>query len=243
MILKTKLEISKLLCKRAIKEFGNDHIAIASSGGKDSMLITEIYKRALKEESPYQKPIIVHADTKIQPKGTVEFLKENSECNNCDLSICNPLISYGKCVKKYGLPGIRNIDSKSHNEPYCCKYLKNLPADNLYKEMNIKCIIIGLTKSESHNRRMYLGRCGDYYHAKIKDRTQVYPIAEYSLNEVWLAHDLYNIEIHPFYSEFPTHRLGCLPCTSYIDWKSNMPLESPKWYKWTINYINKMKGI
>ena len=224
------IALSKLLIKKAIREFGPNKICVASSGGKDSMVISELYYQCLNDLNLIGEGIILHSDTKIQPKGTVEFIKKYCEIKNFRLEITEPLISFGKVIRRYGLPEIRNTNTHNHNEPKCCELLKTKPADLRYKELGIKCIIIGLTKEESHNRRMFLGRCGDYYFAKTKNRTQVYPIANYSIDDIWKCHEIYNIPIHPFYKECPGHRLGCLPCTSYIDWKINMPTESIKWY-------------
>lgn len=194
------------------------------------MLISEIYRRAVEEMYPGTSALILHSDTHVQPRGTVEFIREYCECNNCSLIVAEPKTTFGKIVKQYGLPRVRL--QEDHAEPECCRYLKNEPADELYKEMGIRAIIIGLTKEESHNRRMFAGRCGDYYYAKLKDRRQIYPILEYKERDVWDAHKLLNMSHHPFYDQCPGHRLGCLPCTSYISWQKRMPIESPKWYEW-----------
>jgi phosphoadenosine phosphosulfate reductase len=186
---------------------------------------------------------VVFCNTGIEFKDTLELRDQLVNEWHLNYYEAHPQIRFGEIVRKYGLPKIRSSGNKSsssygQNTPKCCMYLKDKPAEAVYKELGIKCVFTGITAEESRNRFMLMKRCGDYYFVKSAGLTKCHPIIGWAEQEVWEYIKSKSIPYNAHYDKFPGHRVGCAPCTAYLSWQDNMPDESPKWYKW----IQKQRG-
>ncbi len=237
--LKAREYIAGLLIQRAIKEFGGDHCAVACSFGKDSEVVLHL---CLKE---YPDMPVVFCNTGIEFPDTLAFRDRLVVEWNLNYHEAHPKIRFGTLVNKYGLPHVRlAVDPnngrvmKGGHVPKCCIYLKDKPAAEMYKALDIKCVFTGITAEESRNRFMLLRRCGDYYFSKSDGLTKGHPIIEWTEAEVWDYIRSKGLPYNAHYDKFPGHRVGCAPCTAYKSWMDRMPLESPKWYR----FIQKHRG-
>ncbi len=158
---------------------------LAHSGGKDSIVIYHLAKLADLQFYAY------HTNTTIDPKGTLKFIRDNYP----DVEILHPTESFYQLVKRKGLP--------TRLARFCCEYLKE------YASIG-KNVIEGVRASESKNRK---GR--DYIHCdtrKIqKGAKHIYPIYDWTDNDVWNYIKIHNLPVAPAYSK-GFNRLGCVGC-------------------------------
>ena len=135
----------KDLVQQAIERHGK-HIAVACSFGKDSI---DALKMAL-EVNP--KILVIFENTGVEFAETIRFKKQIANDWKLNLKETTKLKSFWECEKEYGLPSMRKGGGRGSNAPKCCKYLKEIPALNLQRELGINAVITGLQSCESQNR-------------------------------------------------------------------------------------------
>lgn len=226
------------IIKQATERYG-DHIAIACSFGKASTVILHM---ALKY-NPNVK--VVFEDTLCQPKETYDYVKKMSELWKVNLIKTKPYkkMNFWKLIKQYGLPKSRKSGGKGGNAPRCCFYLKEKPAELIYKEHKTQAVITGIMAEENRNRKLLAMRydnyyrahddiemCAQRYYAKTQGLWKFHPIIYWTqedLNEYYKEH---NIPLNEFYTKWNClyPRSGCLPCTAYKSWKDRLSISHPK---------------
>ena len=200
---------------------------------------------------------VVWCDTKCEHPLTYEFAKRIIDEWHLNVHIARAPegVNFWTIAKEYGLPGIRG-DGKNR-VPKCCQILKDNPAEAMYKELGVKCVITGVTADESRQRFMLMKRnankaqaegvsadddagfgCGARYHGKVKNRDTLMPIVDWTEKEVWQFHELFNVPYCPVYDLNGKKRLGCTPCTAYRSWRDRMPIESPATYRKIIKILD-----
>lgn len=235
--------ISTLRIKTAINDFGADKCAVACSFGKDSMTVLRLALDVCPEIN------VVWCDTKCEHPLTYEFAKQIIKDWDLNIHIARAPkgVNFWSIAKEYGLPGIRGEGKQ--RVPKCCQILKDKPADTMYKELGIKCVMTGVTADESRQRFMLMQRnanksqaqgipkdddagfgCGARYYGKTVDRTTLMPIVEWKESDVWAFHKYRDMPYCKVYDLNGNGRLGCVPCTAYRSWVKVMPIESPKTY-------------
>ena len=236
--------ISTLRIKTAIRDFGASKCAVACSFGKDSMVVLRMALDVCPEIN------VVWCDTKCEHPMTYEFAKRMIDEWNLNIHIARAPkgVNFWSIAKEYGLPGIRGEGKQ--RVPKCCQILKDKPADDMYRELGIKCVMTGVTADESRQRFMLMQRnankaqangiakddeagygCGARYYGKTVDRTTLMPIVDWRERDVWDFHKYREIPHCGIYDlKGCSGRLGCVPCTAYRSWTKNMPVESPKTY-------------
>ena len=167
-------------------------LEIAYSGGKDSDVILQLAKEAgINFRAIYR-------NTTIDPPGTIKHAQENG----CE--ILQPRrYTFRQLIIKKGLP--------SRFRRFCCQELKE------YKVLD-KCVM-GIRREESNarmDRYKEPSQCR-FYGSKKEHVEAIYPILEWSNEDVVEFLTDRNIKVHPLYYREdgtidPKRRLGCMCC-------------------------------
>ncbi len=189
----TKREINRILKieKRAIhfiKTIENSidkQLFAGNSGGKDSSIVDFLLQKS------GVKYISFHANTTLDPPRTIPFIKRVFP----HTEILKPKETFYQLIKRKGLPTRLNR--------YCCEYLKE------YGSVG-KVVFEGVRSAESKNRK---GR--DYIQCDSRkwqrNAKHIYPIYDWTDDDVWNYIKYYKIELAPSYSK-GLNRLGCVGC-------------------------------
>ena len=183
MSLQNKIDTSKQFLDKVINNIDNIHVA--NSGGKDS---TVVY--FLLQEMGVKLPVF-HSNTTIDPDGTLRHIREVMP----DTVIINPKESFYQLVERKGFPTRLNR--------YCCTILKENGGVG-------KNTIEGVRAAESRSRasRDYI-QCDT--RKSMNGAQHIYPILDWTDDDVWAFIKRCNIPIAPCYS-LGMSRLGCVAC-------------------------------
>lgn len=175
------------------KAVGDKVVEVAYSGGKDSDVILELTKMA------GVKYRAIYKNTTVDPVGTVKHCKEKG----CEIVRPKNGVTFFKLVEKKGFP--------NRFKRFCCSYLKE------YKILDM--VIIGVRKSESRKRaeRYKEPIACRFYGSKKEHVQQIYPILEWSDENVVEFIKERGIKCHPLYYDeqgnfHVERRLGCVGC-------------------------------
>ena len=188
--------------KRQRKKMDCFHVAF--SGGKDSLVLLDLVKKAL----PKTAYMVVFGDTGMEFPDTYDVIdKIEEECKNEGIefyrasSQFDPLESW----KMFGPP--------SRVLRWCCTVHKAVPQtmkirEVLGKDDYIGADFVGVRKHESTSRADY-----DYenYGKKQKGQYSQNPILEWNSAEIWLYIFVHNLLINNTYKK-GNSRAGCLFC-------------------------------
>lgn len=166
-------------------------IEVSYSGGKDSDVILELTKMA------GVKYRAIYKNTTIDPPYTIKHCKDNG------VEIVRPKLSFFKLVEKNGFP--------NRYFRFCCRILKE------YKILDK--VIIGVRKAESVKReKIYKEPTACLFLGSKKEHVEaIYPILDWSDNDIVEFIEQRNIKLHPLYyredgSIDAKRRLGCMCC-------------------------------
>lgn len=253
--LEKKVAISSLRIQTAIRDFGVENCAVACSFGKDSMIVLKLTHDLAPEIN------VVWCDTKCEHPETYRFAERIINEWNLNIHVAKAPegVNFWTLAKEYGLPGVRGDGSQ--RVPRCCQILKDKPAEDMYKTLGVKCVITGVTAEESRQRFMLMARnankaqahgiakdddagfgCGARYYGKVKNRTTLMPIVDWTSKDVWQYTDENNIPYCGLYDLNGRARLGCTPCTAYRSWRERMPIESPQTYEKILKIMSEKDG-
>lgn len=175
------------------KAVGDKVVEVAYSGGKDSDVILELTKMA------GVKYRAIYKNTTIDPVGTVKHCKEKG----CEIVRPKNGITFFRLVEQKGFP--------NRFRRFCCEHLKE------YKILDMS--IIGVRKSESNKRakRYQEPIVCRFYGSKKKHVQAIYPILEWSDENVVEFIKERGIKCHPLYYDeqgnfHVERRLGCVGC-------------------------------
>lgn len=211
MTLDDKITQSKRFLETVLRNM--DNLQLANSGGKDSLVIYTLAK-----EVGADIPII-HANTTIDPPGTLKYIREYMP----ETKIITPPESFYQIVERKGLPTSR--------ARFCCELLKECYSIG-------KNSIEGVRAAESQNRK---GR--DYISCdprkSMKGAQHIYPIYDWTDDNVWCFIKSRNLEVAPVYACGET-RLGCVMCPMpYITTRLRRIKMFPRYYEATRKAIAK----
>lgn len=181
--LQKKITQSKKLLESVLSNM--DNLQIANSGGKDSLVVYTLAK-----EIGANIPV-VYGNTTIDPPGTLPYIRREMP----ETIILQPPETFYQIVKRKGLP--------TRLCRFCCELLKERYSIG-------KNSIEGVRSDESRGRK---GR--DYITCDTrksqKGAQHIYPIYDWSENDVWDFIDNRGLEVAPAYKDGLT-RLGCVGC-------------------------------
>ena len=188
--LQRKIDGSIRLLQAIQKAHPDDTIEVAYSGGKDSDVILQLAKEA---GINYRA---IYKNTTIDPIGTIAHVREMG------VEVRQPTKSFFQLVKEKGMP--------SRYARFCCQVLKE------YKILDV--CIVGVRRAESTNRaeRYTEPTLCRFYGSKNNHVEQVYPILEWSADDVRDFILDRGITLAPiYYTDGELHierRLGCIGC-------------------------------
>lgn len=170
---------------------GDDVVEVAYSGGKDSDVILELARMSgIKFRAIYK-------NTTIDPPGTIKHAIENGA------EIIKPKERFFQLMQRKGAP--------SRYARFCCEVLKE------YKVLDKS--IMGVRKAESTRRAKQYKEPTEcrYYGSKKNHVEAIYPILEWSDQDVVDFIVARGIKVHPLYYREdgtidPKRRLGCMCC-------------------------------
>lgn len=188
--LEKKVRQSVSLIQKAV---GDKVVEVAYSGGKDSDVILELTKMA------GVKYRAIYKNTTIDPVDTVKHCKEKG----CEIVRPKNGITFFKLVEQKGFP--------NRHRRFCCEHLKE------YKILDMS--IIGVRKSESKKRAKRYQEPIEcrFYGSKKKHAQAIYPILDWSDENVVEFIKWRGIKCHPLYYDeqgnfHVERRLGCVGC-------------------------------
>jgi phosphoadenosine phosphosulfate reductase len=156
---------------------------VQHSGGKDSVVIADLARRA---EVPH---VLQHSHTTVDPPELVRFVRTIP-----GIEIHKPVMSMWELIRHKGMPPRRNCR-------FCCDVLKESNKDQ-------GLVVTGITWAESQRRakRMMFERC-----SKRKTRWFLHPIIDWGVEDVWAYIRERQLPYCSLYDEGFT-RLGCVLC-------------------------------
>jgi len=188
-----------------------DGYYLAFSGGKDSVVIKELAKKAK------VKFIAFYNNTTIDPPELVNFIKEFHK----DVIWNNPKMNMMQRVAlKPGLPPTRSMR-------WCCQEYKENGGKGKTK-------IIGVRWEESRSRR----KNWNYISEDTLGDKAVCPIIDWTKEEIWQFIKNNNIPYCSLYDE-GWERLGCVGCP--LQTRENQKREFDRWPKYKQNWEKAIK--
>lgn len=207
------IEIIETLSKATIQDIYNTFIQykskvdifyVAFSGGKDSIVVLDLVKRALKPNDFK----VVFGDTQMEFVDTyilMNQIKEYCEENGIEFITAKSDLKATNAWELFGPP--------AHSQRWCCSVLKSAPQilalRKLLNKSNFRGMgITGVRGEESNNRSTYdklsMGE-------KVRGQYSYHPILDWSSAEVFLYIYEHNLFFNEAYKK-GNNRVGCLIC-------------------------------
>lgn len=221
-----------------IIEYALKHrVYVAFSGGRCSQVALHLTLK--------QKPDIpvVFNNTGVEYAETVKHVHKIAEEWNLNLHELHPETDYWTLVKEHGFPQIRGSSKEKGRprKPMCCRELKEAPAEKYMREYNMDGFIDGIRVEESRPRTLAIYQKGPYYLAKRDGLWKFHPVAVWSLDQLMVYVEENSIPLNPLY-EKGLPRVGCMPCTGFLDWRQQLSEVNPAYYKWLNREYQKSLG-
>lgn len=180
---------------------------VGFSGGKDSQVLLELVKMA------NVKYRAVYNVTTNDPPENVYFIRNNYP----EVEFSHPKYNFFKIVEKKGLP------TRQHR--FCCDQLKEgggigyvvltgVRAEESTTRKRYNPVQIYSKRKEHKDRNISRTieqiRSNEHRCIKGKDKIMVYPIINWTLEDIWKFHALRHLPKNPCYDISP--RVGCMFC-------------------------------
>lgn len=219
---------------------------VACSFGKDSLVVLH---KALQNDPDVP---VVFNDIGVEHPETIRFAKYLTKEWNLNLTVARPsdpwfrsgkkgksgrwvqqrYTNYWQCAAKFGFArGGKRTGKNGSAGTHCCYYLKDKPMGRAVKENGWECVIDGVTAAESRQRtlRAVMPDYGACYRFVEWDAQKVHPILWWTEGDVWEYIIRMDLPFNDLYSQGST-RVGCMTCTAYARWESEMRRLTPKLY-------------
>lgn len=199
-------------------------VIVAYSGGKDSDVIRFLCKMAGVNYT------LVYNSTTIDPEYTI------SRNISLGATIIRPRLSFFELIKRKGLPNIQRR--------FCCSTLK--------EGFIAPRLLLGVRSAESVKRSLrYVEPTACRIYSSNKHCDQIFPIFDWTLEEIKTFIINNNIQLHPLYYDNGildiTKRLGCIGCPLQGDRGKADFLQYPKmlrlWCRAYSEYVRTHKAI
>ncbi len=201
--LKFKVNQAKEILELAKELFGNN-IAVAFSGGKDSLVVLHLAIEVFGNDI-----MVIFNNTTVEFPETINYVRFLAEEWSLNLHITRPEKPFFVAVKERGWA--------SHDNRWCCKLYKDKPAHDFMKKEGIIAEITGTVRTESIYRRSLSP-------FRLPKREpfiiRVHPIYDWNQWEVWTYIRENNLPYNPLYDK-KYRRIGCWCC----------PLNGPTHYR------------
>jgi len=208
-----KLDYAMTQIEYALSGSINPRVAVSS--GLDSMAMLHMIRK-------FRPVKAIWIDTGIELPETKEYMATLT-----DVDILKPKRSYWDICEEFGYPG----QSRINNQPACCRWLKEYPMRDYVKENDIDLIFTGLIASEGQHRRYNFILRGAYYQHKAWNTKKSTPIILFLKDDVWKYTRDHQIPVNAAYEKYDIKRIGCMACTGFKGWKTQMKKVNPDLYE------------
>lgn len=215
-----KLIKSKLL----IKLFSKTNCCVSCSFGKDSMAVLFL---VLQERSDVP---VVFNNTGVEWKETTDFKDKISSQWNLNLIETKPNRSFWEVMEHTKQNHFYQDDGKKHSN-ICCTSLKHGPFHKAAKTHGFTHTFTGMTALESRHRAFTACERGQEYYSKKDGIWKIHPLLYWTEEEVWNFTQINSIPVNPAYAKYKLNRIGCVPCTSWKNWRAQLARTNPAMYK------------
>lgn len=202
-----------------LHEFGEDKVVVAFSGGKDSLLVLHLVRQY------YPQVAVCFNNTGVEYPETSAFVKQIVQDWSLNFISTPPYKkSFWECVKEYGFPEKTKSHFKDIGKQFkakCCYYLKERPMELAIREHCWLGMFTGVTAVESRVRMFVARDKGICYHTVKYNIHKINPILWWTEEEVWDFTKQEGLPRNPLY-DMGAHRVGCMPCTAYLNWEEQM---------------------
>ncbi len=191
----------KFRIKQAIKiiesahKIFKDDLAIAFSGGKDSLVSLHLVLQTLGKDIQ-----VIYNHTTVEFPETVKYVTWLAKEWKLNLVIAKPEIPFFSMVKQMGWA--------SHENRWCCRTHKDSPAHEIMVKKRITAEITGTTRTESVYRRSLRPFMLPKREPAI---IRIHPIYDWNQWEVWKYIEDKNLPYNPLY-DIGYQRIGCWCC-------------------------------
>jgi phosphoadenosine phosphosulfate reductase len=202
--------------KRTIEKNQDKDMAVAYSGGKDSLVTLDLVLRS------GQRPKILFVDTGLEFLETVENVHVVVERYGLDLLDYDAGDAFWHSMKHYGPPG--------RDFRWCCKSCKLGPTAILIKRNFPKGVLafIGQRGKESEQR---FRKQDIWENPWVPGQLGASPIQKWNALEVWLHIFKYDLPYNPLYDQGMA-RIGCWLCPSQSLSEHDLVAIHPDYEKW-----------
>lgn len=207
---KQRLEFARANIRISLISSHNPRVAV--SGGIDSAVLLHMVRQV-------QPVRAVWINTGIEYPETCEYLQDVQ-----DLDVITPKRTYWKIADEFGFPE----ESRKNKQPACCRWLKEYPMRDFVKEENIDLVFTGLIGSEGQHRRYNYILRSDYYKHAAWNVMKSTPLILFRKQEIWRYASENEIPANPAYEKYDIQRIGCMACTGFKGWRTQMEKTSPR---------------
>jgi len=187
--LEQKEEKSLEIIGRAIERF-DGKLATTFTGGKDSLVVLHLFKRAGDGKVPVP---VLNLDTTVKFKEALEFRDRIAREWDLDLIITT------------NHQGLKEITIAQDHEQ-CCLVMKATAINMAVEEHGWKALATGVRWDEQP------ARINEEYFSERPEHTRVQPILHFTELDIWAYIEKYNLPYCELYDQ-GYRSLGCEPCT------------------------------
>lgn len=187
----------------ALEIFDSKKIAVAFSGGKDSLVALHLAMQVI------ESPLVIFNNTTVEFPETLRFVSELAGSWGIKIEVASPPRNLLRVVKKKGWA--------THENRWCCHFCKERPTMETMEQKEVDAEITGTIRTESIYRRSLTP-----FRPPKKDPSifRINPIYDWNMQEVWAYIRKNNLPYNPLY-EMGYRRIGCWCC----------PLNGPSHYR------------
>jgi len=183
---------------------------VACSFGKNSMVVLHMVRQL--NPNVY----VLFNNTLMEYPDTYEFKRTISEKWRLNLIETKPLRTFWWVVENYGFPLFSRKGYKDASKN-CCRHLKEYPIVRILHRYRFDLYFTGLTRHESRLREFSAKKYGNYFYSKTFHHWKCHPIQDWTDEDVWEYHMIYNIPHNSLYDKKSPNgfnlRTGCWCCT------------------------------